>query len=122
MAMLLLPLSPQYVWLQLCCVLFGLCSAVLGVLVPVIILDVLGPTSMAAGYGNLLLFEAVGQVLGAPMAGFVYDHTEYYPASMYLGGAAVIMSSLAMIYVLIQSVKKLKHISYLKARDNIVIE
>ena len=58
----------KYVLLQTCCAFFGLSSAALGTMVPIVILDILGPDSMANGYGNLMLFEAIGQVSGAPVA------------------------------------------------------
>ena len=65
---ILIPLSDNYIWLHFCGGIFGAMSSTLGNMVPAIIVDFLGPSLMANGFGNLMLFEAVGQTLGGPLA------------------------------------------------------
>ena len=63
-----IPVSDNYIWLHFCGGIFGAMSSTLGNMVPAIIVEFLGPSLMANGYGNLMLFEAVGQTLGGPLA------------------------------------------------------
>ena len=65
---ILIPVSDHYIWLHFCGGIFGAMSSTLGNMVPAIIVDFLGPSLMANGYGNLMLFEAIGQTLGGPLA------------------------------------------------------
>ena len=65
---ILIPVSDHYIWLHFCGGIFGAMSSTLGNMLPAIIVDFLGPSLMANGYGNLMLFEAVGQTLGGPLA------------------------------------------------------
>jgi len=90
-----LPFNDSYHWIQACTALQALLCPV--VMIPVVIVDILGPTMMASGYGNLLLFEAIGQTLGGPIAGIVYQYTEWYGASIVLAGGAMVLATLHMI-------------------------
>ena len=65
---ILIPVSDHYIWLHFCGGIFGAMSSTLGNMLPAIIVDFLRPSLMANGYGNLMLFEAVGQTLGGPLA------------------------------------------------------
>lgn len=67
-ATILMPHFHQYACLQVYSAIFGLLTCTIGSLVPIIIVDFLGPELMANAYGNLLLFEAVGQTIGGPLA------------------------------------------------------
>ena len=71
-ATMILPVSNNYIWMHVYGAIFGLMTAVLGSMLPIVILDFIGPTMMANGYGNLMLFEAIGQTLGGPFAGEHY--------------------------------------------------
>jgi len=48
---------------------FGLTSASIGPLIPTLIIGYLNANSLASGSGYVLVFEAIGQLLGAPAAG-----------------------------------------------------
>ena len=48
---------------------FGFLSAAFGTLLPQVIVTVLDLSLMASGYGYILIFEAIGTLLGAPVAG-----------------------------------------------------
>ena len=65
----MVPLYHNYIWLQTFSVIFGTLSSALGCMLPLILVEFLGPSLMASSYGNLMLFEAVGQTLGGPVAG-----------------------------------------------------
>ena len=80
-ATILLPVSDSYAWMQFYAAVFGLMTSTLGPLVPVAIVDFLGPALMANGYGNLMLFEAIGVTLGGPLAGKTRNMCELYQTS-----------------------------------------
>ena len=65
----MVPLYHNYIWLQIFAVIFGTLSSAIGCMLPLILVEFLGPSLMASSYGNLMLFEAVGQTLGGPVAG-----------------------------------------------------
>ena len=50
-------------------VLFGFFTASFGALLPALLIEILGLHRLAGAYGYLLLFMAVGQVIGGPIAG-----------------------------------------------------
>lgn len=58
-----------YVGLLTFSVAFGLTSACIGPLIPALIISFLDADSLASGSGYVLVFEAIGQLLGAPAAG-----------------------------------------------------
>jgi len=92
---IVLPFYDSLFWLQGCIALHALLCPV--VMIPVVIVDLLGPNMMASGYGNLLLFEAIGQTLGGPIAGVAYQLTQWYGSSMLVGGGAMMFATLHML-------------------------
>lgn len=66
---LFVPLSTEYYFIVAYCVALGFLSATLGCLLPLLLVEFLGLHRMANGYGFLLIYEAVGSLLGAPAAG-----------------------------------------------------
>ena len=63
------PLSTSYVGLVVFAAFFGLFSASVGPLLPYIQVEFLGVALLANAYGYLFVFEAIGQLMGAPVAG-----------------------------------------------------
>ena len=61
--------SAGYIGLCVFSVVFGLTSACIGPLIPTLIISFLDADSLASGSGYVLVFEAIGQLLGAPAAG-----------------------------------------------------
>ena len=55
--------------LSVCASVFGFASCSLGALTPDIIIGLVGESRLAVVYGYLMLFEAAGFMLGAPIAG-----------------------------------------------------
>ena len=48
---------------------FGFISASWGTLLPLVIVDILGPDMLTSGYGYILLCDAIGTAIGPPVAG-----------------------------------------------------
>ena len=65
----LVPFVNSYPGLMCLAVLFGIFSGCFGTLLVSILIQLLGLSRFANGYGCLLLFEAAGQLLGGPLAG-----------------------------------------------------
>lgn len=65
----LCPLATDYYGLVAFSVVFGFLCASIGPLTPKILIDCLGWELLARAYGYLLIFQAIGQLVGAPAAG-----------------------------------------------------
>ena len=68
-ATVLLPIVSHYIALMAFAVLFGLTTAALGSLLPVLIVNCLSVDMLPSGYGYMLVFEAIGTLIGGPVAG-----------------------------------------------------
>ena len=68
---LMCPISTTYVWLSLFAGLFGFLTGSFGALLPQCIIKILELEYLASGYGYLLVFEAAGTLLGAPVGGLL---------------------------------------------------
>ena len=66
---LLCPISKTYGWLAFFAGLFGFLTGSFGALLPQCIIQILSLEYLASGYGYLLVFEAAGNLLGAPVGG-----------------------------------------------------
>lgn len=93
----LCPLADDYTGLALYSAFFGFLSASIGPLLPKIMIDFLDTSSLASAYGYLLVFEAIGQLIGAPAAGWIYDYTHFYSSGFYLSGASLVFGSIVLI-------------------------
>lgn len=69
LATCLCPLAVNYAGLVTYSFCFGFLSASIGPLTPKVMIDCLGSGPLASAYGYLLVFEALGQLTGAPVAG-----------------------------------------------------
>ncbi|CAH1783455.1 unnamed protein product, partial [Owenia fusiformis] len=96
-ATVFLPLLTQYGALLAYSGLIGIFSATMGVLSPGIVCQILGPNELSSGYGVVMPSVAFGALLGGPVAGFMYDTLHSYNGSFFVGGGAVITSTLCMI-------------------------
>ena len=66
---LLCPISKTYGWLSLYAGLFGFLTGSIGALLPQCVIQILELKYLASGFGYLLVFDASGTVLGAPVGG-----------------------------------------------------
>ncbi|VDI62311.1 Hypothetical predicted protein [Mytilus galloprovincialis] len=80
---------------------FGMSYAACGgSLIPALIIDISGVETFGVTYGIVLLGLAFGQLTGAPVAGFLYEHQKTYDTAFILAGSMMIASALIMIYPL----------------------
>ncbi|XP_045200630.2 monocarboxylate transporter 13-like [Mercenaria mercenaria] len=93
----LVPIMKTFPVLMACVVIYGILSGCFGTLLVNILIELLGLHRFANGYGCLLLFMAAGQLIGASVAGAMYDVTDSYDMAFVLGGVMVILSSVVMI-------------------------
>ncbi|XP_064615201.1 monocarboxylate transporter 9-like [Liolophura sinensis] len=98
LATCLVPFMTNYEQILVYCVVFGLSFAALGgALLPCILIDIAGLDRLSFSYGVLIFYEAVGQILGAPVAGFLYDGFQSYDPSFFLGGFMVLLSAAILL-------------------------
>ncbi len=69
LVIILFPHSHTYVLMQAAAAAFGFFSASIGPLLPILIGEFLSVLLIPSGYGYLLVFEAIGNLLGPPAAG-----------------------------------------------------
>ncbi|ESO83822.1 hypothetical protein LOTGIDRAFT_169057 [Lottia gigantea] len=86
----------SYIALVFLAVVFGFFTACFGALLPPILVELLGIRRFSNGYGCLLIFMAIGQLMGGPFAGFLYDTTGTYEVSFFIAGGTLIIAGLAM--------------------------
>ena len=58
----------------------------------VITQDTMGDLKFPAAYGSLLFVEALGVMLGPPVAGILKDISGNYDSSLYISGSLLIIS------------------------------
>ncbi|CAH1783888.1 unnamed protein product [Owenia fusiformis] len=95
--MLTVPLQNVYPLLVSFAVVFGMCSAAFGVFAPEIVRKFLGQKDLSTGYGLLCICCAAGILPGAPIAGMMFDRTQQYAGSFYLGGTVIALSGISML-------------------------
>ncbi|XP_035701841.1 monocarboxylate transporter 4 [Folsomia candida] len=90
-----------YYFLVLLCGVFGLMIAANYSLTPVILLQVVSLEKFTPAYGLLLLVQGIGNLIGPPIAGLLYDYTGKYAWSFWIAGGGIFISNffiLAPIY------------------------
>lgn len=87
-----------YVIMAINMALLGMSMAAFGPLLSEVVCRTVGVHKFAEGYGFLMVSMAMGTLLGAPSAGWLYDITMKYNNSFYLGGTAFVLSALIMIF------------------------
>ena len=60
----------------------------------VITQDTMGDLKFPAAYGSLLFVEALGVMLGPPVAGILKDISGNYDSSLYISGSLLIISGI----------------------------
>ncbi|XP_063425703.1 monocarboxylate transporter 12-like isoform X2 [Mytilus trossulus] len=80
---------------------FGMSYAACGgSLIPAIVIDITGVESFGVAYGIVLFCLSIGQLIGAPIAGLLYEYQKTYDAAFVLAGTTMIASAIIMIYPL----------------------
>ena len=72
---------------------FGLFIAANYSLTSIILVELITLERFTNAYGLLLLVQGVANLIGPPLAGWLYDLTGSYNLSFYLAGAMIIVSS-----------------------------
>ncbi|GFO46897.1 monocarboxylate transporter [Plakobranchus ocellatus] len=66
---------------------------------PVILVELLGLDLVSHSYGLILTFQAVGFIVGTPMAGWIFDATHSYTASFIIHGVVITVSGLVLVAI-----------------------
>ncbi|ELT98460.1 hypothetical protein CAPTEDRAFT_177636 [Capitella teleta] len=73
---------------------FGVCIASYVSLCVIILIEILGLERLSSSFGFLNMFRGVATILGAPLAGFLYDVTGTYDLAFYVAGASIATAGL----------------------------
>ncbi|KAJ8723438.1 hypothetical protein PYW08_003350 [Mythimna loreyi] len=76
------------------CVLFGLSVACFAALRSIVVVEYLGLERLTNCFGLFLLFQGLGALIGAPIAGMLFDVTQSYAVSFYVSGGFILLSAL----------------------------
>ncbi|XP_060801493.1 uncharacterized protein LOC106137323 [Amyelois transitella] len=76
------------------CVVFGLAVACFASLRSILVVEYLGLEQLTNCFGLFLLFQGLGALLGAPIAGFIMDQTQSYDITFGVSGAFLLISAL----------------------------
>ncbi|KAK3095496.1 hypothetical protein FSP39_015340 [Pinctada imbricata] len=68
-----------------------------GSIIPSLLISLKGKDQLSLTYGVTLANFAIGQLLGAPAAGWIYDLYGSYSIPFFVAGAAMMISALIMI-------------------------
>ncbi|XP_048745151.1 monocarboxylate transporter 12-like isoform X2 [Ostrea edulis] len=99
LATLLLLVDTGYAGLLVYCVFFGASSAANGgSLIPAILMEIFGQTKLSLPYGVVLAEMSIGHVLGAPAAGWMYEHGKNYHHPFIVASVSMILSAVVMWY------------------------
>ncbi|XP_062567413.1 monocarboxylate transporter 13-like [Saccostrea cucullata] len=81
------------------CILFGASNAANGgSLIPAILIELFGPNKLSLPYAVVLAQMSIGQILGAPVAGWMYDSMKNYHYPFLLASASMTVSAIIMVY------------------------
>ncbi|XP_071443323.1 LOW QUALITY PROTEIN: monocarboxylate transporter 14-like [Hetaerina americana] len=92
-------LTDSYPMLAIDCALFGLVFASNFSFTPVIIVELISLDRFTMAYGLILLTQGLGNLLGPPLAGWLYDITNSWNISFYLAGFFIFISGLAILLI-----------------------
>lgn len=76
------------------CAVFGLSVACFAALRSIVVVEYLGLERLTNCFGLFLLFQGLGALIGAPIAGMLYDATASYDVSFYVSGGFILLSAL----------------------------
>ncbi|KAJ8728434.1 hypothetical protein PYW08_016819 [Mythimna loreyi] len=93
---LLMPLLGTYATLAAASGAFGACIAANYSLTSIILVEQITLEKFTNAYGLLLLIQGVANLIGPPLAGWVYDVTGSYDLSFYLAGVFIGVSGLVL--------------------------
>ncbi|XP_015912580.1 monocarboxylate transporter 9 isoform X2 [Parasteatoda tepidariorum] len=99
-----IPFCNDYTTIVIDCVLFGLFVSAYICLTSIILVELLGLDKLTNAFGLLSLFRGASVMLGAPVAGSIYDWTGSYDLPFFIAG--ILLIGAAIISFLIPCVAK----------------
>ncbi|XP_061712871.1 uncharacterized protein LOC133521814 [Cydia pomonella] len=93
----LMPLLPTYLGLASASGLFGAFIAANYSLTSIILVEQITLEKFTNAYGLLLLMQGVANLIGPPLAGWVFDMTNSYDLSFYLAGVFIGVSGIVLL-------------------------
>ncbi|TRY63483.1 hypothetical protein TCAL_06855 [Tigriopus californicus] len=89
-----LPLCQGYISYTAIALLFGLFTAAYVSLTSIVLVQTLGLDKLTSAFGLLVLFRGVASVVGPPIAGSIFDATQSYDISFYMGGVFLAIAAI----------------------------
>lgn len=80
-------------------VVFGFTIGAYVGLTSVILVDLLGLEKLTNAFGLLLLFQGIASLLGAPVAGLLYDLTKTYVPGILMAGIMIALSGVMLFAI-----------------------
>ncbi|KAL5019056.1 hypothetical protein ScPMuIL_004778 [Solemya velum] len=99
LSVLLVPLFSDYISQCVLSGTYGLFISANYALSTVILVEFLSIDKLTNAYGLTMLMQGLANLLGPPVAGWLYDKTLTYDATFYSGGAFIMLSGLLMVLV-----------------------
>lgn len=92
-------LDAGYAGLVVYCIFFGASlGANGGSLIPAILMEMFGQNKLSLPYGVVLAKMAIGQTLGAPAAGWIYEQSKNYHYPFLMASVSMLLSAAIMFY------------------------
>jgi len=104
-AVFAVPLCFNYIGFCAVAAIFGLFSSAYIALTSIVLVDLLGIAQLTNAFGLLCFLRGIAAIAGPPIAGSIFDYTQSYDVSFYLGGIFLFAS--AVIGFLVPSVRRL---------------
>ncbi|XP_077988149.1 monocarboxylate transporter 12-like [Glandiceps talaboti] len=93
----LLTTTKDFTSMSIVMAIMGLSRGVISTFDSVVVRDIVGHHKFTSAYGLSVLFLGISQLVGPPIAGYIYDYTHDYEVSFYVAGATLILSGLMLI-------------------------
>ncbi|XP_066297921.1 monocarboxylate transporter 13-like [Branchiostoma lanceolatum] len=94
---IIIPFGRSYTVLVVCVVFYGFFSGIFYALIAVLVRKYVGASRISCGLGWAFVFEGAAFLLGAPVAGWLYDATGKYDMSFYAAGIFIFLSVIVLI-------------------------
>ena len=95
---LLIPICNSYTTYMIVSGLFGFFSGAIQ-MKPIIMIELLGKANLSQALGFCICFCGIGILIGAPMAGIIYDITKSYDVAFYTSGGSIFLSSFILSFI-----------------------
>jgi len=104
-AVFAVPLCVNYIGFCSVAAVFGLFSSAYIALTSIVLVDLLGIAQLTNAFGLLCFLRGIAAIAGPPIAGSIFDMTQSYDVSFYLGGIFLFVA--AVLGFLVPSVQRL---------------